>query len=416
MCLCALCSVAVTIAPRASAAVAHKKAPYTVVAVIDSGIDPYHLDFRRHGLTPHPSTYIEKFPTGAKPLQLSLDAPTYGAALAADERVWRSVKENQLYWIPGTNIIGAIGPFDSTAALGPEDDAGLPGQVPPFFDEIGHGTAVASLAGGMSHGPEGNQTLLVVIRGFEDGLDWAARQPWIDVITNSWWNLQLDDYAKAAKASRLATDRGKVVCFASGNFAHPQLYTGTQGPSWTVNVGAASERTRGEHAYSNYPNDVLGLSALPAAEAGTFEGEREFGGTSAATPNVCGLMAQTITKMRAKVGTAHQGPRRGALVFGRKAKGSLEDGGVTRQELEDAIQSTAVPAATSMPDPEDPYAIPALPAAGFLRGGYGIVDRDSARSAWEVLIGATPRPTRSVEDAWIGAVDSVRDLIWTNVP
>lgn len=413
------CLTALTLAfclPDAPAAVGKDPAlsdePFTVIAVIDSGINPYHEDFRRTHLNAHPSTYIDGFPRGTRALNLTLDAANYDEARLADDRQWKRVEPNKLYWIPGTNIIGAIGPFDMNAPVGVEHEAGVQiANWPPIIDEVGHGTPVASLAAGGIHGPSTDRTLIVAIQGFERALRWAARQPWIDVITNSWWNLEADDYAAGARASRAAVRSGKVVCFASGNFSHPQLYTGTQGPSWSVNVGAASATTRGEHYYTNYPNDVLGLSGVKAAAAHSLDSERNFTGTSAAAPGVCGLMAKTIGDVRALLGDARQGARRSAMASGRRLEGLLGDGRLSREELEDAIQSTAIPAEPTT-DLSDPNSIPALPEAAFVRGGYGIVDRKSVAAALDVILGRKPRPDRSIEDAWIEAVDAIRDVIW----
>src|ERR671914_99673 len=117
-----LAAALVMTAAPAAAAESLKERPFTVIAVVDSGIDPYHEEFRRPELQAHPSTYIEGFPRAAAALELTFDAEYYGYALRADESRWESVKPNTLYWIPGTNIVGAIGPFDVNNATGVEDD------------------------------------------------------------------------------------------------------------------------------------------------------------------------------------------------------------------------------------------------------------------------------------------------------
>src|SRR3990170_4827526 len=114
------------------------KRPFSVVAVVDTGINPYHIDFRAPELTQHPSTYITGFPRLAKALNLSLDAATYEEAVARDKKKWDAVNTTKLYWVPGTNIVGAIG--------------GSPAS-PKFLDQDGHGTSTASLAAGRVYGP-----------------------------------------------------------------------------------------------------------------------------------------------------------------------------------------------------------------------------------------------------------------------
>ena len=393
------------------------KRPFTVVAVVDTGINPYHVDFRAPELNRHPSSYINGFPRSAEALPLSLGAASYGDALIKDDSRWDAVKPDQLYWIPGTNIVGAIGPFGA-------NDSGK-----NFLDTDSHGTAVASLAGGRVHGPETNDIVIVVVdgdhpydasgqrRNFKDGFEWAARQPWIDVITNSWMLADPAANENVAQASRTAVESGKLVCFASGNYAAPLWVSATQGPSWYLNVGAASETTRGEHADTGWPNDVLGLSGVAAANHDSIDGDEGFQvGTSMAAPNVCGQAARVISEVRGALGDYREGARAG-LASGRKAKGDyLEDGCLDRVELEDALQATAVPAETSAPDPNDVKAIPAAPVAGFLRGGYGIVDHDSADAAIDVLFGRSPRPERALEEAWLTQTDSMRNMIWGAPP
>lgn len=111
--------------------------------------------------------------------------------------------------------------------------------------------------------------------------------------------------------------------------------------------------------------------------------------------------------------TSSRDHTRAASRSAHRGRGYLEDGLLDRLELEDAIQSTAVPAETTPPDPQDPYAIPALPAAHFARGGHGIVDDRSMRRALQVVVGRIPRPDRPLEDAWISFTDALRDALWS---
>ncbi|HVE74873.1 MAG TPA: hypothetical protein VNA30_07310, partial [Mycobacteriales bacterium] len=70
-------------------------APSGVVAVIDSGINPYHQVFRdpSPAAQRHPSTRFPGYPTGAQALRLTLGGSSYDDAVAADcERVWKKLK------------------------------------------------------------------------------------------------------------------------------------------------------------------------------------------------------------------------------------------------------------------------------------------------------------------------------------
>ena len=384
-----------------------KNDSFTVIAVVDSGINPYHEDFRRPDLTVHPSTYIEGFPRSTPSLNIDLHSglPNAIAAREHDSDEWKRVGRNELMWIPGTNIIGAIGPFDE----GENEE--------PVFDTYGHGTSTASLAGGMIHGPRSDRILIVAVKGLVDGLRWAAKQPWIDVITNSWASyLTIIGVGGAADASRAAVKAGKTVCFSSGNDSLPILHEPAAGPSWPLTIGAASAVTRGDHYYSNYPNDALGLSWVQAATRTSFDGSRIFNGTSASAPNACGVIAETLAEVRAAVGDTREGPHGKAVAVGNKQKGLLDDGRLTRAELEDAILSTAQPPATSAPDPNDYASIPAAPLISFWRDGYGVIDKQSGRDALKVVLGAAPRPDRTLEDLWYQATNDIRNAIWGNPP
>ncbi|HWL66550.1 MAG TPA: S8 family serine peptidase [Actinomycetota bacterium] len=379
-----------------------EKRPFTVVAAVDTGINPYHVDFRTPELTQHPSTYITGFPRSAEALNLTLSAETYEEAIARDRAKWDSVDPNKLYWVPGTNIVGAFGRMAA---------------APNFLDQDGHGTAVASAAGGRVYGPRSQDILIAAVAGHPNNLEWAARQPWIDAITNSYVGC-CPPVPQHSRMSRAAVESGKLVCFATGNFVAPVLTAGTQGPSWILSVGAASQKTRGEHVYTSAPADILGLSGVEIAQYQSIdggEGGYNFG-TSMAAPAACGQAARTISEVRRVLGDYTEGAADG-LASGRKLKGGyLKDGCLDRVELEDSLQATAVPAETSAPDPDDPLANPAPPVGGFVRGGYGIVDHDSANTAIGVLLGRAPRPERALEDAWIMHTDSIRDALYGPPP
>lgn len=404
---CAVVALVLTLvlpAPLAGARSAERleRKPFTVVAVVDTGINPYHEDFRRPDLTAHPSTYLEGFPADTRALRLTLDANSLQDGLRRDAKRWSAIGDGELVWIPGTNIIGAVD---------------VRGSDSSFRDETGHGTGVASIVGGKTHGTGTDDVLIVAVRSFTPGLEWAAEQPWIDIITNSWTTFDAEPITEgAAAASRRAVESGKVVCFASGNASAPLWFTGEQGPSWNLHVGAASSKNRGEHYYTGWPNDVLGIANVTAAAHDSIDGEIEFGGTSAAAPHVCGLIAKTLAHVRRRAKDWVQGPHRRALAVARGMGGSLEDGRLTNDELIDAIQATAVPAEANPPHEEDRYSIPALPLAPWVRGGYGIVDRASIKDALAVLLGRRERPDRSTEDTWITTLDTIRDTVWGDPP
>ncbi|HYP24793.1 MAG TPA: S8 family serine peptidase, partial [Actinomycetota bacterium] len=164
-----------------------------VVAVIDTGINPYHDTFadespRGHR---HPSTYIDGFPKDAQALRLTLDEPDFEKAFLADcKRVWAKVEPGRLYWFPGTKIVGAI-------TFGPQSPAGCTswrttsGRI---LDASGHGTMTASRAASNEYGACRSCRIVAiqtgydyVSGGFAGAVGFAGDNAgWIDAQSNSW--------------------------------------------------------------------------------------------------------------------------------------------------------------------------------------------------------------------------------------
>nr|MDQ3977260.1 S8/S53 family peptidase [Thermoproteota archaeon] len=188
---------AIAAPPGAAAPKARAPRSHAVVALIDTGINPYSPAFRDTSplAQKHPSTYLPGYPKDAIALKLSLGL-SYDEAFAKDESVWKLVQPGKLYWIPGTRIAGAI----SFGAGGTSCES--PVNVPPagpflaescpehkILDDHGHGSMTASRAAGApsSLGPGAR---IVAIEGLgAKGVRWAADQGWIDVQSNSWLSL-----------------------------------------------------------------------------------------------------------------------------------------------------------------------------------------------------------------------------------
>lgn len=129
----------------------------TVIAVIDSGITPYHWDFLAAKmpksidvpLNRPPHEWLRGFPSpstfsGYDALDLTFETKndvSYQQLHAADRDEWQSVKQStkedvNYYWIPGTKIIGAVD-FGTDQIYGDTDS---------------HGTGASSVAVGNLHG------------------------------------------------------------------------------------------------------------------------------------------------------------------------------------------------------------------------------------------------------------------------
>src|SRR5581483_4704103 len=214
-----------------------EQGPHTVVAVLDSGINPYHQFFRASALVDAPSTWLPGYPSSAQPLALSLDAPDYATAVAQDRATFDAVPrsvyhadtdtfDEHLYYVPGTRIVGAI-------SFGEDGSTTAPGGTTPILDEVGHGTQVAALAlGADASAPDGNVLVVMVeISSLTvgDAFHWVAHQPWIDAVVLSREIAAdapltpstpvVDDRANPDWATLAASLSGKPIFVASGNGA-----------------------------------------------------------------------------------------------------------------------------------------------------------------------------------------------------
>jgi hypothetical protein len=303
-----------------------------VVAVIDSNVVPYHWDFAAEHMPQHldgdtandlpltqpPSNWLPGFPDPAsfksfEALDLTLAPGNPAATLseldAADADVWAGVESStpeavNYYWMPGTKVIGAI-EFGSNQLHGTSD---------------AHGVGVTSVSVGNIHGtcPE---CLLVFINGGGDAqreasIRWAASQPWIDVVTNSYGINLIGDMVRdglyfghqPAYDTRDASMRGQTTFFSAGNgienaFVVPNsTYTsGLKGPDWMITVGATTPGME-DYTGAGKPVDVSGIGEqYPSAYTATTvsgTGATGFSGTSNATPTVAGTYGRALYQAR----------------------------------------------------------------------------------------------------------------------
>ena len=425
---------------------AFKAKEFVVMAFVDTGINPYHHDFRAPEFVHHPSTYVEGYPADTAELPLSFDvadAEGYAAARDADADVLAELERNTLRWIPGTRIIGGISIAAGGAGAYPET---------PILDENGHGTGVSSVAAGQFFGSNPN-ALIVMVEGLgTSALSWATSQPWIDVVSNSWGPGlpgRVDVFGDAG-ITRTATERGQSVLFSSGNGMYntnsstafapggpvpdpcdckippPNLSTTsyTSGPSWVLTIGAASPVNGQAHWWHGVPVDAASFgSKWRAADAFGVarEDDRDFGGTSCATPITGGVLTALILRAREVLGdtTAGQRPDGAVAVAGAgvtpPASGPLSDGVLTRAEAERVLLTSAQPVDFDPTSFSWDYAVQPTTDTYYVQQGYGIVDAGAKQRALAVLVGEQAQPDRTDVDTWMTLTDALRDALWTNL-
>ena len=413
----------------------------TVVAVNDTGVNPYHLEFSAQtypdpdvlrltdNFQKHPSTYIPGYPKDAPAIHATLGK---GYFPIEDQHLWDikdaahpgGLEYGKLYWIPGTKIIGAIqnGPFSCSNC---EEGAHV------ILDDDGHGSGSTSVSVGNRYGycPT---CLLVISKGLSTALAASAALPFVDINSNSWGtvaNVPLDlVLSNDAELTRTAVERGETVLFAAGNgnanafeSPSPTYGTSTTGPDWNVIVGAIRRDNSRAIIGDGTPAHLSswGDGNLPSACRTGVVSQCAFGGTSAATPYTAGIFGTVLTAIRRQVGDNGVGPRAGQVVAdGFPVPGStyLADGKLTRAELREAIFKTAFPLdqdnTQQIPIYPFPWTAPYIGDANVLFEGYGAATPNSAKRAVDVLLGKAPMPVRATEDSWFSIDRQIRDSIW----
>ncbi len=400
---------------------------FVVIAVVDTGINPYNPDFSLAPGQPtgHPSGYIDGFPAGAASIDLTCTATSNIPTACASDFAGKSM--NQLYWIPGTKIIGAYSVSQGTD-FGPT----------VVLDNHGHGTHSASVAAGNTHGTCGD-CLIVAVEGFA-GIKWASEQPWIDLVSNSWGRVAnvgapvADNIFfgsnKDLAATKAFTEDGGTTLWAAGNgaanaFVVPiSTYTSPYtGADWHYVVGAVGtgsdgpdEGREGEQSIigSGKPVTVssYGSGVIAASCHNSLSLACSHSGTSAATPITAGAMGKVLLSAKQMLGDVTEGPEgSGLAAVGTPVAGNmyLDDGALSRTELWDLVSKTA--GATDSGWIGFPVTAWNTPV-DYAFTGYGIVNAWSRDAAIDLLNTGTPTPDRSDVDDFMAVDSALRQEMW----
>lgn len=402
----------------------------TVVGVADSGINPYHLEFSAatypdpdvlaltENFTRHPSEYIPGYPAGASALPITLGQ---GYFPEQDTPIWdgnTTIQAGEMYWIPGTKIVGAVDAGGSTGATSGAD-------THPILDDNGHGSGSASVSTGNRYGycPT---CLLVVVEALDETV--VANLPWVDISTNSFGyvgGLPIGLVSGGSEETKKAAERGQTTLFAAGNgvgnaFDVPISTYGSDqtGPDWNVTVGALRRDNQRAIVGDGIPVHLSawGDGNLPSACRTGTVGQCAFGGTSAATPYTAGVFGSVLTEVREALGDGRAGQKPGQVVAEGIAVDQsvyLADGELTRAELREAVLKTAYPLNTDNELSPFPYPVTApYTEANVLFEGYGAATPNSAERAVDVLLGDAQMPERAFEDDFFEIDRAVRDSLY----
>jgi len=390
---------------------------HVVVAVVDTGVNPYHEFFRAPGLTAHPSTWLPGFPRSAETVRLTLGAPDMATARKADADAWGSLKsstvdtdgefEEHLYTFPGTRVVGAV----SFGEYVDNTDVSLtPAERRPVLDDYGHGTHSAGLALGANLPEADGNVLLVMVEvgkgTFDEGIRWAARQPWIDAVSVSLGvvanapvyvpNGVGGSRSGTAWFTREGAALGKPWFVAAGNgvsntgVAPDKCTTYTSeyvGPVWITRVGAASPGDGSPTYWHCVPVEATARTNVASPAYDATRGGTSATGTSAATPNAAGHWAHLMLAAR----------RGGSRVTRLKA-------------LEYLLHAAAPP--PPKPGASDPSAYP----LSLADQGYGLIDARAVDLARTALLASSGPAERPETTEWFAEDRAIRIQLWGAPP
>lgn len=430
---------------------------FTVIAVVDSSFNPYHYDFVGHqhpwnvdgdlsndvDFTVDPSTYIDGMPAPS-PIAIKIPAfatetvSTYRNGVDASE--WNKFKystssDPKVNWFPGTKIIGALS-FGSSLRV-----AGVTVTAANFYGgNDAHGTRSAASAGGNIHGTCPECLFVLVQDGANnEGLEWAARQPWIDIVTNSYGHSIVGGpvrdnvyFGAPVEETRVAAERGQTILFSSGNgllnaFDVPMFtyWSSEKGPDWIITVGATEPRGQ-TYSGAGKPVDISSIgNGYPSTGGTTATGTGTHSGTSNATPVVAGYFGKMIQRSRELLGDVTEGVSGGVVAQGNAiACGTaapacpLGDGILTRGELQNLIfhnvspSRTGVAPDTAWPSTSYAYYYQGHGALAGLNGGYSSYQVEVTRFL-DALIGDVASISRPAgERDWFTIDSKCRQKLW----
>ena len=271
---------------------------YSVVAPIDTGINPYHNHFRSNETLPQ--WLIEGLGTTII-CNLTMEG-TYQERVDADqESCWTQITASDIVYFKGTRIFGTS----------PDMDSGVPILDDP---EDGHGTAVTGSV--LDADPD---AIIFFVEGFSDNAVLAAaNQPLVDILTTSFGALLSLPVPGINDATKVAVvENHKIHTGAADNSPSPAVQDATAGPPWSIGVSgyAEGDDDQKETMSGSYPDMASDWTQfLPNHQ--DVDQYHWTSGTSFATPRTAGFLAHVLTSLREEFGDSGSGARDSALVNG----------------------------------------------------------------------------------------------------
>lgn len=378
----ALLGAVVVASPSAAAG---KQRARVVVAVIDSGINPYHEYFHAGG-----TLYGKSRPSSVTPAVLrefGIDKDhiiritrtgNFGADFSKDKAQFEKIKPGEPYWFAGTNIIGIS--FEEEAPLRPDGTA----------SSHGIGTAASVLGAN----PE---AIVVAVEGIgNDSEAWAFSEPAVDIITTSYGPVTSAPTLNHLSSSYTGVvENGKAHFGAAANDPTYSTLDETSGPWWSIGIAGYEEGdSNGRQTTSGNVPDFVGdfTQDLPYCRS-CEEGLQSVAGTSFATPRSAGTFSKILLTARRAVG--HRGGivKKGdemLLVAGKK--------NLTVWDLRRALEEAAYYPGSQEYSPGDPTSLPIVTQAPWYQMGWGLITPDRRMDVIDETlahIGFGPKPKRA---------------------
>jgi hypothetical protein len=389
--------------------------PTVVVAVIDSAINPYHDFFHARG-----ELYGKRTPSSVTPEllkalhidqahQLSLTRTgNFEADYQADKtRVWDRVKQRELYWFKGTNIIATS--FD-------------PGTRPILPDNADDTHGVGTAAAVLRANPD---AVVLFVEGITDDAEaFAFNHKHVDIVTTSYGpigSIPLPYHINNSYTG--VVTNGKLHFGAADNSPSPALQDGTAGPWWSIGIaGFQEETTEGKQILSGSFADFAAdfTQTLPYCHD-CERGTRSVSGTSFATPRSAGTMSKIVQMARQRQG--HTGGIR--TVRGVPAM-SVGNGKVLtnwhfRRALEEAAYYPTIYDYTAGGGTYDLTSAPVLYPAPWVQVGWGVITPAKEHGViLETLshLGLRTQPGRNKDNLacqYMTTLIEARRLYWDNL-
>ena len=363
---------------------------YSVVAPIDTGINPYHNHFRSNETLPQ--WLIEGLGTTII-CNLTMEG-TYQERVDADqESCWSQITASDIVYFNGTRIFGTS----------PDMDSGVPILDDP---NDGHGTAVTGSV--LDADPD---AIIFFVEGFSDNAVLAAaNQPLVDILTTSFGaplSLPVPGINDATKVA--VVENHKIHTGAADNSPSPAVQDATAGPPWSIGVSgyAEGDDDQKETMSGSYPDMASDWTQFLPNHQDVDE-YHWTSGTSFATPRTAGFLAHVLTSLREEFGDSGSGARNSALVNGSEL--------VFNHEIRDALNRSGWYPDYGSWDPTS-GTTPVSPILPCTQLGWGVLNWSNVDGIIAHLNGTSLIPDRPTDvRLCMQANQEAREVYWDIYP